>query len=104
MARPLSVDDDAGTAAPAGGHLQSLDIRPAGAEDAPGAFKAGMFFVGNAGNQIEPVLKTFHEGLLLVNCMDKQWCAFECRIAETCMDVQYSRNLFSAVGFGHLKA
>jgi hypothetical protein len=63
MVRRLrSVADDAGSAPPAGGRLQRVDIGPAGAENAPGTFETGVFVMGNAGNQIEPVLKTFHLG------------------------------------------
>ena len=101
------MNDDTSTAPPAGWHLQFLDVRPAGAEDAPGVFEARMFVVGNAGYQIKPVLKTFHDGdsfRLSVAVWMNSVSAFECRIAESCMDVQYSRNLFSAVGFGHPKA
>lgn len=33
--------------------------------------------------------------------MDEQCFAFECRITESCMDVQYSEKVLSAVGLGH---
>jgi len=49
-------------AAPAGRGLQRGDIRAVVAKNGAGAFEAYLFFVGNAGKQIEPVLKTFHDG------------------------------------------
>lgn len=51
---------DTGATAPAGGSLQGIHIGAAGTEDGAGVVKAGLFVVGNAGNQVKPVLKTFH--------------------------------------------
>jgi hypothetical protein len=59
---PVLVAEYTGTATPAGGCLKCLDVWPIGFEDMPRTFKAGMLVVGYSGNQIEPVLKTFHNG------------------------------------------
>ncbi len=47
---------DALTSTPAGGYLQCVDIRAVLGKDGAGTFKAGIFFMRDAGEKIEPVL------------------------------------------------
>jgi len=47
---------DALMSAPAGGYLQCVDIRAMLGKDGAGTFKAGIFFMRDAGEKIEPVL------------------------------------------------
>lgn len=59
---PFSASAKAVATAPAGRGLQCGDIRAVVVENGAGAFEAGLFVVGYANKQIEPVLKMFHGG------------------------------------------
>jgi hypothetical protein len=64
-------------ATPAGRGLQRGDVRAIVGKNGAGAFEAGLLDVGNAGKQVEPVLKTFHGGdsreLQITVLMNSTW-------------------------------
>lgn len=57
----ISGATNTGMTSPAGWGLQRFNVGAACAEDGTCSFKAGLFVMGNAGDQIEPLLQTFHD-------------------------------------------
>jgi len=53
---------DAGTPPPASRGLQRIDVGAARGENLPCTFEASLLVMGNAGDQIKPLLQTFHDG------------------------------------------